>query len=125
MKGKICKTNVDIEASANLIVNKKINCEIKISLQEQFVNNSIIYGSKGHMVVNQPWLPEKKTFIEIFTKTRNFKTFVNSDLSVYANQIRNISNEFLKKNNNSLKLFNISESFKNMQYMDYWIKNIT
>jgi predicted dehydrogenase len=125
IKGKICKTNVDIEASANIIINKKINCEIKVSFQKNFENSSIIYGSKGYMVINQPWLPEKKTYLEIFTQTRSFKIFVKSDLSVYANQIKNVSNEFLGKNNNTLKLFDISKSFENMFYLDHWIKNIS
>jgi predicted dehydrogenase len=124
IKGEICKTNVDIEASANIMINKKINCEIKVSLQEHLKNNSIIYGSKGHMVINQPWSPGKKTFVEIFTKTRSFKIFVKSDLSVYANQIKNVSNEFMGNNNNTLKLFNISKAFENMSYLDHWIKNI-
>ena len=77
-----------------------------------------------HIVINQPWLPGKKTFLEIFTETRSFKIFVKSDLSVYANQIKNVSNEFLGKNDDTLKLFNISKSFENMKYLDYWIKNI-
>ena len=124
LSGKICKTNVDTAASANILINNKINCKIEVSLQENLKNNSIIYGSKGLLIVNSPWLPEKKTFLEIITKTRSYKIFINSDLSIYANQIKNISNEFLKKNNNKLKLFRISESLKNMKYLDYWIKGI-
>ena len=124
IEGKICKTGVDIEASANLTINKKINCKIKVSFQENFENSSIIYGSKGHMIVNQPWLPGNKTYLEIFTPTRSFKVFVKSDLSIYANQIKNVSNEFLGKNDNTLKLFNIYKSFENMWYLDSWIKNI-
>ena len=124
IRGEICKTNVDIEASANITINKKINCEIKVSLQEHLKNSSVIYGTKGHMVINQPWLPGKKTFLEVFTKTRSFKIFVKSDLSVYANQIKNVSNEFLGKNNSTLKLFNISKAFENMSCLDHWIKNI-
>ena len=124
VEGKICKTNVDIEASAQVTVNKKINCEIKISLQKHLKNCSIIYGSKGTLVINQPWLPEKKTYLEIFTKTRSFKIFVKSDLSVYANQIKNVSNEFLGKIDKKSNLFNIHKSFENMRLLDYWFKKI-
>ena len=122
--GKICKTNVDIAASANLIINNKINCKIKVSLEEHFENNSIIYGSKGHLVVNHPWLPEKKTYLDVFTKNRSFKTFISSDLTIYANQIKNVSNEFLGKTTDNLKLFDIKNAYENMKYLDYWIKSI-
>ena len=121
---KICNTQVDIAASANIIINNKINCKIEISLEKNLKNNSIIYGSKGHLIVNSPWLPEKKTFLEIFTNTRYYKLFTNSNLSVYANQIKNISNEFLEKNNDESKLFKISESLENMKYLNQWMQNV-
>lgn len=121
---KICSTNVDITSSANIIINNKINCKIEVSLEKNLKNNTIIYGSKGHLIINTPWLPDKKTFLEIFTNTRYYKLFTNSDLSVYANQIKNISNEFLEKNNDKLRLFKISESLENMKYLNQWMQDI-
>ena len=59
-KKKKCNTNVDIQASADLTINNKVNCEIKVSLEENLQNFSTIYGTKGSLTVNQPWLPEKK-----------------------------------------------------------------
>ena len=94
------------------------------ALEGNLKNISIIYGSKGHLIINQPWLPAKKTFLEIVTETRSYKTFINSELSLYANQIRNVSNEFLGKNNNDLKLFKIAESVESMKYLDFWMKDI-
>jgi len=122
--GEICHTNVDICASANLLINNKIKCKVQISLKENFENNSVIKGSKGIMVINYPWLPEKKTFLEISNKHRYYKAFVNCKLSVYANQIQNISNAFMKKETTNSRLFNISKSLENMKYLDYWMKNI-
>ena len=124
IKGEICETNVDIAASAEILVNDKINCKIKVSLKEFFENNSIIYGSKANMKINSPWLPGKKTFLEIYNKNRYYKQFIESDLSVYANQIKNVSNEFLNKLCVGDKLFDISKAVKNMKYLDLWIKNI-
>ena len=118
---KKCNTNVDIEANANLTINDKINCDIKVSLNENLENFSTIYGSKGSLIVNQPWLPEKKTFLEINSKERYFKKFINSELTVYAEQIKNVSNEFLGKNNSKTKLFNINKSLNNMKYLDKWM----
>ena len=122
--GKICRTNVDTAASADILINNKINCKIKVSLQENLNNNSIIYGSKGNLIVSSPWLPEKDAFLEIVTETRSYKIFINSELSIYANQIKNISDQFLKKKDGNVKLFKISESLENMKYLDYWIKGI-
>ena len=124
IKGEICKTNVDITASADLLLNDKINCKINVSLKKNFKNNAIINGTKGSIIVNHPWLPNKKTFLEVVNENRYYKTFITSSMSVYANQIKNVSNEFLKKKNIQVNLYNISKDFKNMRYLDYWIKNI-
>ena len=124
IKGEICETNVDIAASAEILVNNNIMCKIKVSLKEYFENNSIIHGSKANMKINSPWLPGKKTFLEIYNKNRYYKQFIESDLSVYANQIKNVSNEFLNKISVGDKLFDISKAVKNMRYLDLWIKNI-
>ena len=122
--GEICSTNVDIAASANLTINNKIQCKIKVSFKEYLKNNSIIKGTKGNMIVGFPWLPEKKVFLEIYNKSRYYKNFVFSDLSVYANQIKNVSNEFLNNNDNKNRLFDISKSLENMTYLDHWMQSI-
>ena len=122
--GEIYHTNVDIAASANITINDKIQCKIKISLKEYFKNNSIIKGTKGSVIVGFPWLPEKKVFLEIHNKNRYYKSFVHSDLSVYANQIKNVSNKFLKNNNNKSRLFDVSKSLENMTYLDHWMQSI-
>ena len=122
--GEIYHTNVDIAASANITINDKIQCKIKISLKEYFKNNSIIKGTKGSMIVGFPWLPEKKVFLEIHNKSRYYKNFVHSDLSVYANQIKNVSNRFLNNNNNKIRLFDVSKSLENMTYLDHWMQSI-
>tara|TARA_B110000858_G_C17778351_1_gene463436 strand:+ start:977 stop:1957 length:981 start_codon:yes stop_codon:yes gene_type:complete len=122
--GEIYHTNVDIAASANITINDKIQCKIKISFKEYFKNNSIIKGTKGSVIVGFPWLPEKKVFLEIHNKSRYYKSFVHSDLSVYANQIKNVSNKFLKNNNNKSRLFDVSKSLENMTYLDHWMQSI-
>jgi predicted dehydrogenase len=123
--GEICHTKVDIAASAKLTINDKIQCKIKVSLKEYLKNNSIIKGTHGSMIVGYPWLPEKKIFLEVYNKSRYYKNFVHSELSVYANQIKNVSNEFLKNNNdNKNRLFDISKSLENMSYLDHWMLSI-
>ena len=124
INGEICNTNVDISASANLLIENKIDCSIKVSLKENFENNCIIYGSKKKIIINNPWLPNKKTFLEVFDKNSYYKRFIETDLSVYANQIKNVSNKFLDISNVSSNLFDLSKAIKKMKLLDHWIKNI-
>ena len=67
---------------------------------------------------------EKKAFLEIFNKSRYYKSFVHSNLSIYANQIKNVSNKFLKNDNNKSRLFDVSKSLENMTYLDHWMQSI-
>ena len=115
---------VDNTKYQNYLINNRINCKIKVSLKEYFDNSSIIQGSKGKVIINSPWLPERKTFLEISYKDRNFKQFIESDLSVYANQIKNVTNEFLNNTSKNDRLYDISRSVQNMKYLDFWMKNI-
>ena len=72
-----------------------------------------------------PGYQKKKVFLEIFNKSRYYKSFIHSNLSVYANQIKNVSNEFLKNDkDNQSRLFDVSRSLENMSYLDHWIQNI-
>jgi len=119
---KINKNNIDTVACANILLKSKINCKIEVSLEKNLDNITIIYGSKGHLLISQPWLPEKKTYLEVITKLRSYKIFVYSDLSIYANQIKNVSDEFLGNSNSKLELFRINQSVENMKYLDFWMK---
>ena len=120
---KMCKTNVDIAASANLTINNKIDCDIKVSFEENLENFSKIYGSKGSLIITQPWLPEKKTYVEIYNNKRYFKKFINCELTIYAEQIRNISNEIIGTENSKVKLFDIFKSLNNMHYLNKWMND--
>ena len=124
IRGVICDTQVDIAASAELLINNDISCNIKVSLKEYLKNESIIYGSRGKIIIHNPWSPEKKTFLEIFNDKRNYKHFIESDLSIFANQIKNVSNKFLNQSKDETKLFDISRAVENMKNLDYWKKNI-
>ena len=114
-------TNVDIQASANLTLNDKINCKIKVSFKENLKNFSKVYGSKGSLIINEPWLPKKETFLEVYNKERYYKKLINSDLTIYAQQIKNVSNEFLGVKNSKIKLYDINKSFNNMSYLNEWM----
>ena len=54
-------------------------------------NQTSIIGTKGNILINNPWLPDKKSIIEINSKQRSYKSFVNSELNIFGNQINNVS----------------------------------
>ena len=70
--------------------------------------------------VNEPWLPNKNSLIEITKKEHFYVKTVNSNLSVYSNQIENVSQSFIKKDT-SPNLFDIQKSLINMKLIDNWL----
>ena len=81
----------------------------------------IIKGTKGYIKIKEPWLPSKKTYIEVCSNNHYFLKTINSPLSVYANQIQNVSESFIN-NSNDENLFDINKSLTNMKLVDRWLK---
>lgn len=117
-------TGVDDEAEADLFFNNDIKFKLKASIKNQMENICTIYGSKGKIVIKSPWLPERKCFIEVYREKSYYKKFINSDYSVYANQILSFNNNILKINENTQKtLMTPKDSLINLNIIDQW-KNI-
>tara|TARA_B100001057_G_scaffold392070_1_gene400532 strand:+ start:2534 stop:3472 length:939 start_codon:yes stop_codon:yes gene_type:complete len=116
------KSDVDDEASATLTYSNKIKGKIKVSIKSNLDNKCTIYGSKGFIKVNNPWLPNNEAVIEISSKNHFYIKQIKSKLSVYANQLENVSNSFMneKQKNN---LFDIEKSKINMKLIENWLKN--
>lgn len=124
-KGTFCHTGVDDYAEANLTINKKIKAHIKVSFKNDLDNNSIIYGDSGHLVVSSPWLPEKKSYIEICKKEHSYKIFSDSNKSVYAQQICNVSDLIINNlTEGKFPNINLRESLENMKLLTLWNKKI-
>ena len=117
-------TNVDDFAELNLKVGQNIEAKIKVSIKENLKNTSVIYGENGRIIIPSPWLPDKKSFMEIYLKERNYKKFINIDRSIYANQISVVS-DLIKHNFSEAKfpLLNLEESLKVSKLLDDWTKN--
>ena len=118
--GGYASTGVDDYAKAKVIINKNINCSISVSIKENLPNKINIKGSKGELIVNNPWLPDKKSFLDIKSSLSFYKKFVNSDLSIYANQIQKISENFEKKINNDKFAVGISDSLHIRRIISLW-----
>ena len=122
--GNFTHTNVDDFAEARIEINKKIQCQIKVSFKENYNNKTIIEGRKGKLIINSPWLPEKQTTLEISQGNSYYKKIVKSDLSLYANQIEKVSDNFKKNIKDDKFLVNIHNSLAIMKNMSIWSKLI-
>jgi len=124
-KGSFAKTGVDDHAEINLLIGENIKANGKVSLKENYNNSCIIHGDNGRIIIPSPWLPEKKSYIEIFKKNTTYKKFTNTNKSIYAHQIENISSEFKNIDNENNKfLVNISESNKIMKIISNWSNSL-
>ncbi len=118
--GSFCYTNVDDSAEAEILLNDKIRCKIKVSIKEKLDNITVIKGNKGQLTINDPWLPEKKTTLDIKNNNSFYKKFVNSDLSIFANQTQKISDCFKKKIKKDKLLVDINDSLNIMRNLTEW-----
>ena len=121
INGSLGKTGVDESAEADLIFNEKLKMTIKTSLRENLKNNCIIYGSKGKILIPKPWVPDKKSIIEIYTGNTYYKQFLNSKLSAYAQQIDFFNQKnFNNKENLFYTFMSNEESLLNMKILSEW-----
>ncbi len=124
IKGNICETGVDDIAHADLTFDNKIVMKLNTSIRKHMINNCIIKGAKGKIVISSPWNPEKRSFFEVYTDQRYYKKFVNSDYSVYASQIDMFAKKIQNKNLKDT-MMEIDESLVNMRILDEWSKGLS
>ncbi len=115
-------SGVDNDAKATLNC-EDFECKIHVSLKRDLDNICKIYGSKGYINIISPWLPGKTSQIEISSKKHFYIKNIKSNLSIYANQIKNVTEAFFEKNDSKIKLFDINKSLINMKLMENWLKN--
>lgn len=118
--GSFTSTGVDNFADANILIDNKINADIKISFKENLNNQLVLRGKKGTIVVNNPWLPDVKNHIDISIDNTFYKKFINSEKSLYANQIQKISYNFENSINDDNYSVNINESNVIMEILTKW-----
>ena len=118
--GTFTETNVEDYAEAEIEIDNKVKCEIKVSFKENYKNKTIIEGKKGKLIINEPWLPGNKTALEISQESSYYKKLVNSNLSLYANQIEMVSDNFEKNRKDDKFLVNINDSLSIMKNLSIW-----
>ena len=97
--GTIFKTGVDDLSYLSLKYENEIKSEIGVSITQVMENKTIINGTEGKITINNPWSPERKSFIEIDNDKRYYKLFVNSEFNLLTNQI-NLVNKFITEGKN-------------------------
>ncbi len=119
INGSFSTTNVDDHVEVEFEAKRNIKTKFIISFKENLDNTCLVYGEKGYIKITSPWLPGKKTYIEVVNSNSYFKQFINSEHGVYANQIENVSLNFKNKNNSSIhNLVDIEESLKIKKTLD-------
>ena len=116
------KSNVDNDARADLDCDNKFKAKIHVSIKDDLDNICIIRGSKGSIKISEPWKPGINSTIEVTNNKHFYVKSVSSKLSVYANQIENVSESFLDPSKKS-NLFDIEKSLINMKLMSNWLSN--
>ena len=77
------------------------------------------------MRIISPWLPEKKTIIEIIGNENYYKKFVLCKNEIYANQLNIVSNFFMNDfNSDSKNLVTIDKSYQIFEILDCWKKDL-
>ena len=119
----MCETNVDIDGEISLKINDEIDAHGTVSLRDNLNNFCKIYCENDQITLTKPKLPQKKTFIEVETKSRYYKKIVSTNKSVYEHQIEASTDFFSDKNPNLKLLIGIEQSLEISKIIDFWIKN--
>ena len=118
--GTFAITGVEDDTEAEFLIGKNIVANCKISFKTNLKNSCTIYGTKGTINIPSPWLPPVKSYIEVFNDNFYYKSFTTSKKSVYAMQVENISNLFIKKQKKKIYQVNIDESVEIADILDKW-----
>ena len=115
------ESGVDDEANLVLNYDNKFEGKLNVSLKDNLNNVCKIICKNGYVKINEPWLPGQKTNIEISVNDHYFVSTINSNLSIYANQIQKVSESFINPNK-EINLFDINKSIINMKLITSWLK---
>ena len=65
-----------------LIINfhNLFEAELEVSVKKKLTKPTIIYGSKGKIIISNPWLPNKDSTIELVSNHNNFKKILNLNI---------------------------------------------
>ena len=111
----------DDEGFLKINFHNLFEAELDISIKKNLIKPTIIYGSKGKIIIPNPWLPNKSTTIELITNKSNYIKKITSKYSVYANTIKAASDQ-IQQNNNFCEYPNMTwqDSIINSKILTEW-----
>jgi len=119
--GKINFRGTDDEAHAKIIFRNQFEAELDVAITKKMENSIIISGSKGKMIIRDPWLPNKKVILEVLTKSNKYEKEIISKYSIYANSIKYASDLIeIKETKCEFPLMTLEDSMINMQILNKW-----
>ena len=122
--GSFTDKGVEDFADGNILVDNLIKSKITVSLKDNLNNQLEFKGKKGSIIVNNPWLPDVKNYIDITNGSKFYKKFINCEKTLYANQIYKISNNFKNSIDDDNYSVNIDESNIIMKILTNWSESI-
>jgi predicted dehydrogenase len=108
VSGSFHESGVDEIAYANLNYKNGVVSKIGVAIKKNMENKTEIIGTLGKIIIPNPWLPEKETFIEIHTNGKCYKHDIKSKFDVFSHQIL--------KTNKSVKENNLEASYPSMRW---------
>jgi predicted dehydrogenase len=97
-KYKIIKTKIDNnfrgtddESYLKINFDNSFDAEFTISIKKKLINSTIIHGTKGKIIIDNPWLPENRELIKLYKNGKFYEIKIYSKLSLYANTISEVS----------------------------------
>ena len=120
IKSKIGETDVDIDATGELLFENGFKCKIRSSFEKNLGGKSIIKASKGNIIINNTWMGNEDVFITKENKT-NVKSF-NNYKNIYSYEIEQVSKNILDgKNNPTYPSMSLDETLINIKIIEKWI----
>ena len=77
-KGSFTQTNVDDYAEADIEIDNKIKCQIKVSFKENYSNKTIIEGKKGKLIIRWRVDKIKGSPFEYYNHNHSCNMFIGS-----------------------------------------------
>ena len=115
----------DDDAFLKIKFNNLFEANFEISIKRNIRKPTIIYGTKGKIIIPNPWLPNKKTSIELIRDEDKEIKNISSIYSVYANTIKAAS-DAIEKNNIYCEYPNMSwqDSIITSKILNEWKNSI-
>ena len=121
VSGRLYSEGVDLNAKAKLTYNNSITASIEVAIDQNLENFTEIYGTNGKIKILEPWLPQKKSAIEVYKNNQIQKFNIESKLSIYANQIK-LFDRFanLKKIEGDSNAMSLENSMNYLKVISKW-----